>query len=38
MSENDAKKKPTPEEIEAWVNGVHEGPCCADQEECDDKD
>lgn len=37
MSVNDEKKgKPTPEEVEAWVNGVHEGPCCGDRDdECE---
>ena len=30
--------KPTEEEIEAWLNQVHEGPCCSDdQQECETK-
>ena len=39
------KEKITEEELEAWISGCHEGPCCADRDEpiaeendiCEDK-
>ena len=30
--------KLTPEEIEAWIEQVHNGSCCSDQDQCDEDD
>lgn len=35
----DEKKKPSEEEIQAWLDGVHYGSCCADDpEDCQEQD